>query len=76
VAAHFDDAVVHHKDEWDRPHVDLKASLRHQLDDAGLAPDAVEVSDHCTMSETDTFFSHRAADDATGRMFGAIVLRH
>ena len=76
VAAHFDDAVIHYKDDWDRPHVDLKASLRHQLDDAGLASAAVEVSTHCTFSDTDTFFSHRAAEDATGRMFGGIVLRH
>jgi YfiH family protein len=76
VATHFDDAVVHRKDDWDRPHVDLKASLRYQLDDAGLAPSAIEVSDHCTFSDSDTFFSHRAAEDTTGRMFGAIVLRH
>ncbi|PSQ97057.1 MAG: peptidoglycan editing factor PgeF [Bacteroidetes bacterium SW_9_63_38] len=76
VAAHFDDAVVHEKADWDRPHVDLKASLRRQLADAGLSSDAIEVSEHCTMSAPDTFFSHRAADGATGRMFSAIVLRH
>jgi hypothetical protein len=76
VAAQFDDAVVHRRDEWARPHVDLKAALRRQLRDAGVPNDAIEVSDRCTMQETDDFFSHRAADGATGRMFGAIVLRH
>jgi len=76
VAARFDDAVVHRRDEWPRPHVDLKAALRRQLEAAGLAADAVEVSDRCTATETDTFFSHRASDGPTGRMFGAVVLRN
>jgi YfiH family protein len=76
VASQFDDAVVTHADDTGRPHVDLKAALRRQLHDAGVPGDAIEVSDRCTMQETDDFFSHRAADGPTGRMFGAIVLRH
>jgi YfiH family protein len=77
VAARFDDAVVHRRDEWRRPHVDLNAALRRQLADAGLSPTAIEVADRCTATETDTFFSHRAADGGpTGRMFGAVVLRN
>jgi len=75
VAARFDDAVVHRRDEWPRPHVDLKAVLRRQLETAGLTGDAIEVSAHCTATDTDTFFSHRARDGPTGRMFGAVVLR-
>lgn len=76
VAAEFDDAVVHRRDEWPRPHVDLKAALRRQLRDAGLADNAIEISDRCTVGDNDTFFSYRAADGTTGRMFGAVVLRH
>ena len=76
VAARFDDAVVHRRDEWPRPHVDLKAALRRQLEAAGLPPGAVEVSDRCTATETETFFSHRASDGSTGRMFGGVVLRN
>lgn len=75
VARRFDDAVVYERDEWPRPHVDLKGALRHQLESAGLLADAIEVSEHCTLSETDTFFSHRASGGTTGRMFGAVVLR-
>lgn len=75
VAAQFDAAVVHRRDEWPKPHVDLKAALRRQLVAEGLADDAIEVSDRCTMTDTDTFFSHRAADEETGRMFAAIILR-
>jgi len=76
VAARFDDAVVHRRDAWPRPHVDLRAALQRQLAAAGLDADAIEVSDHCTATGTDTFFSHRASDGPTGRMFGAIVLRN
>jgi len=76
VAARFDDAVVEQRDDWPRPHVDLKAALRHQLEDADLPPDAIEVSEHGTAQETDDFFSHRASDGTTGRMFGAVVLRN
>lgn len=75
VATRFDEAVVHRRDGWDKPHIDLKADLRRQLEAAGLSAEAIETSDRCTMTETDTFFSHRAAADTTGRMFAAIVLR-
>ena len=76
VAAQFDDAVVARPDDAERPHVDLKAAIRRQLEAAGVADDAIEVSNRCTRQETDHFFSYRAAEGATGRMFGAIVLRH
>lgn len=76
VAAQFDDALVHHPEGADRPHVDLKAALRRQLEEAGVSDTAIEVSAHCTLQETEDFFSHRASGGNTGRMFGAIVLRH
>jgi hypothetical protein len=76
VAARFDDAVVHRRDAWDRPHVDLKAALRRQLEDAGVPAGAVDVSERGTAQETDDFFSHRASGGTTGRMFGAVVLRN
>jgi len=75
VAAEFDEAVVHRRDGWARPHVDLKGTIRRQLEGAGLAPEAIEVSERCTLQETDDFFSHRASGGTTGRLFGAIVLR-
>lgn len=75
VAAHFDDAVVDQPEPGDRPHVDLKTSLRRQLEGAGVPGTFIEVSDRCTMRETNTFFSHRASGGTTGRMFGALVLR-
>ena len=76
VAAQFADAVVMRPDGAERPHVDLKTALHRQLAGAGVSADAVEVSNRCTLQEHDHFFSYRAADGPTGRMFGAITLRH
>lgn len=76
VAAHFDDAVVHRPAGKSRPHVDLKAALHRQLEEAGVLSDSIEVSGRCTLQETDDFFSYRASGGTTGRMFGAIVLRN
>jgi len=75
VAAQFNDRVVHRRDDWNKPHVDLRGALRNQLDEAGLSADAIQVSDRCTLHEPDDFFSYRATEGPTGRMFGAIVLR-
>lgn len=72
VAARFDEAFVHHDPAWDRPHVDLKAALRHQLLTAGLRDASVSVSPHGTQSDPERFFSYRAAAGRTGRLFGAI----
>lgn len=76
VARRFDDEFVHERADWRRPHVDLKAALRSQLERAGIMGESIEVSEYCPVTDTDTFFSHRASDGETGRMFGAIVLRN
>lgn len=75
VAAQFDESVVDRSDDRSRPHVDLKKALQQQLEEAGVPPDEIEVSERCTLQETDDFFSHRASGGTTGRMFGAIVLQ-
>lgn len=75
VADKFDERFVAHPEGANRPHVNLKAALHHQLVDAGIPESSIEVSAHCTMQEQTDFFSHRASGGTTGRMFGAIVLR-
>jgi hypothetical protein len=75
VAAQFADAVVDHPPDADKPHVDLKAAIVRQLHAAGVPAPQIDVSPHCTMTETDTFFSHRGEDGVTGRMMGCIGLR-
>ena len=72
VATQFPEAVVHRRDDWRRPHVDLKAFLRRDLEDARLT--RVEVAEACTFSREDLFFSYRRDGTPMGCMFGAIGL--
>lgn len=74
VANRFADEYVKRRPDWPRPHVDLKAAIAGQLVRAGLSGEAVDVSDRCTFSETDTFYSYRAEKGTTGRMMGFILL--
>ena len=55
-----------------RPQVDLAAANRAQLLAAGLRPEHVELSEHCTSCRVDRFFSHRAERGQAGRQ-AAIV---
>lgn len=73
VAARFDAAFVVPQNDG-KALVDLKGQIRAQLLDAGLDDAHVEVSDGCTVSEPERFFSHRASGGTTGRMMGAIGL--
>lgn len=75
VAAQFDDAVVHHPPDQKKPHVDLKAAIARQLRAAGVPAPHIDVSPHCTMGESEIFFSHRGEDGITGRMMGCIGQR-
>lgn len=72
VARQFDAQYVDRPTDGGKPHVDLKASIVGQLRDAGVPEAQVEVSPHCTMGESDLFFSHRADEGTTGRMMGCI----
>ncbi len=75
VAAQFDPAFVCSIPGKQKPHVDLKKALQSQLEETGIAPSAIEISPHCTFSETDRFFSHRAEHGKTGRLMGFIGLK-
>ncbi len=55
-------------------HVDLRAALRRQLLEAGVAD--VDTLPGCTMSEPDRFFSHRGQKGLTGRMVAVIGPKH
>lgn len=55
-----------------KPHVDLWEINRRQLEAAGVAEDAIEVSRICTRCQAETFFSHRAMGYPAGR-FGAAI---
>lgn len=54
-----------------RPHFDLPAANRENLQRAGVHQ--IEMSGYCTSCRTDLFFSHRAEKGRTGR-FGVILM--
>jgi YfiH family protein len=61
--------IGRHNGTW---RFDLKAANVHQLRTAGLREQNVEISDVCTASETERWFSHRAQGPGTGR-FAAVI---
>ncbi|WP_457606603.1 peptidoglycan editing factor PgeF [Nitratifractor sp.] len=58
-----------------RPHLDLAEVNRRQLEGAGLHPERIEVSPHCTACESDRFFSYRQSGGCAGRFLSAIMLK-
>ena len=61
--------IGRHNGTW---RFDLKAANVHQLRTAGLREQNVEISDVCTATETERWFSHRAQGPRTGR-FAAVI---
>lgn len=58
-----------------KPHLDLKAVLLRQLDEAGLTSDRIFDSNFCTACSTDQFFSARREGKETGRIISAIMVK-
>ena len=54
--------------------VDLKGIIAHGLRRAGLDPDHISVSRHCTACRTDLYWSHRLLGDRRGSMAAMIQL--
>jgi polyphenol oxidase len=74
VAEKFNADFVHRRPDWERPHVDLRKVVRMQLLDAGLPEEHIEISEACTMSSPELFFSYRGEEGTHGRMLGLIGL--
>ncbi len=49
--------------------------LMQQLQECGITKPHIEVMEHCTSCENETFFSYRADGGITGRQAGIIMLR-
>ncbi|MBT8399318.1 MAG: peptidoglycan editing factor PgeF [Rhodothermia bacterium] len=73
VAALFPSQFVVRRDEWRRPHIDLRDYISAQLISMGISLPNVEVSEECTYDHPD-YFSYRAESGNTGRMMGFIAL--
>lgn len=57
------------------PHVDLWQANRVMLEEAGLKPEHIEVTQSCAYDCGDTCYSYRRDDGKTGRMGAFAVLR-
>jgi hypothetical protein len=64
-----------HQPEPERVWLDLRASNRWQLEDAGVAARNIAVSTLCTACRTDLLFSYRREGAGTGRLMAAIGIR-
>ena len=56
-------------------HLDLVEANRHQLMDAGIAPEKIYALNLCTACDIKRFFSYRAEHGFTGRMVSAVGIR-
>ena len=57
----------------DRWHCDLRTCNRMLLENAGLAPEHIDVSEHCTCCHNELFHSHRYAMKYTGGKRGLMA---
>ncbi|MDX1637062.1 MAG: peptidoglycan editing factor PgeF [Balneolaceae bacterium] len=71
VAEQFPDEFVD-RVHFDKPHVNLKAYLFHQLRSGGVLEKNIEASTGCTIGDADSYYSHRRENGRTGRMMGII----
>jgi polyphenol oxidase len=59
-----------------RPHIDLKAALRLQLQTLGVAPEHIDAGPECTRCDGEArFFSYRRDSAGTGQHLAVIVRR-
>jgi YfiH family protein len=73
VAEQFSDQFVNYTD-FEKPHVDLKNFIRHQLLEEGIADNQIEIREECTVSETENFYSYRREGSKSGRMLALIQI--
>ncbi|WP_445665976.1 peptidoglycan editing factor PgeF [Fodinibius sp. AD559] len=73
VAEQFPDQFVNYAD-FEKPHVDLKSFIKHQLLDEGIPNNQIEIREECTISEAEKFYSHRREGNKSGRMLALIQI--
>lgn len=76
VATQFPEAFVD-RDNYEKPHVNLKAFLCNQLRSEGIDEQAIECDPGCTIDGHNKYYSYRREGPKSGRMMGIIKLnRH
>ncbi|MBZ5713418.1 peptidoglycan editing factor PgeF [Nannocystis pusilla] len=74
VASQFAPAHVR-REPGRRPHVDLVAAVRAQLEDAGVSRDCIERVGGCTCRNPERYFSYRRDGAGIGQMLAFIGIR-
>jgi YfiH family protein len=59
---------------YDKPHIDLKGFLKHQMMEEGIPDSHIEIRDECTIEEAENFYSYRREGDQSGRMLALIQI--
>lgn len=73
VAEQFPDDFVE-RENFEKPHVDLKAFLKYQMLEEGMNAEHIEIDESCTIADSDRFYSYRREGEQSGRMLGLIML--
>jgi copper oxidase (laccase) domain-containing protein len=75
VAVQFSSDVKRFDPEKKKYFVDLKKENKKQLLDFGLKESNIEISNYCTITDNDKFFSYRKEKGVTGRMLAVIGMK-
>ncbi|NGP86958.1 peptidoglycan editing factor PgeF [Fodinibius halophilus] len=73
VAERFPDKFVDYE-RFEKPHVNLPAFLRYQLEESGIPGNHIEVPEECTVENEDRFYSYRREGQKSGRMMALIQI--
>ena len=61
--------------DWTKSHLDLKAAVKFELLNNGIAEQNIEISDVCTYQHSSKYFSARKLGINSGRIFSGIILK-
>ena len=61
--------------DWTKSHLDLKAAVKFELLNNGIAEQNIEISDICTYQHSTKYFSARKLGINSGRIFSGIILK-
>ena len=73
VAEQFPDRFVDYN-TYQKPHLNLKGFIKHQLVECGLVSESIEMHAGCTVQEEEHYYSYRREGTQSGRMMGIIQL--
>jgi len=75
VALYFNNPLKRFDSQKQKWFVDLKKANSEQLIAFGVLPENIEISEYCTVTNNDLFFSHRKEKEKTGRMMAVIGIK-